>query len=270
MLSSRLIFALACICLVVVTLAVSPLLAKSRSNSNRLKYSAPQAVEKALNGKSLELADGTIVRLASLQVPNIKETSGLLRAGEPMGEDSQAFLQKLVAGKKLELRPEPPLIDRKGRRVAIAKLEDGTTVQESVLHAGMGVVYPFPDNKEFLTEMLAAEKEARNAGHGIWANEYWKPADSNAVHVEKERYQLVQGTIRKVATAGGNWYLNFGDNYKTDFTGFIQKADYSQQFRQYSLKSLEGKKVILRGWVYNRDGVMMDIVMPEQIEVSAQ
>ena len=57
----------------------------------------------------------------------------------------------------------------------------------------------------------------------------------------------MQGIIQKVATAGGNWYLNFGDNYKTDFTGFIQKADYSQQFRKYDLKSLQGKTVLLRG-----------------------
>jgi endonuclease YncB( thermonuclease family) len=267
MFSSRLIFVLASVGLIAATLVISPLLAKSGVSSNRLKYSAPITATKALNGKSFVLKDGTIVRLASLQVPNIQETTGLMRAGEPMGENSQEFLQKLIAGKKLELRPEPPMIDRKGRRVAIARLADGTSVQENILRAGMGVVYPFPYNKDFLPEMLSAEKEARTAKRGIWSNLYWKPTSASTLHIEKERYQLVHGTIQKVATAGGNWYLNFGEDYKTDFTGFIQKADYSQQFRKYDLKSLQGKTVLLRGWVYRRDGVMMDIAMPEQIEV---
>lgn len=232
------------------------------------RYSSPIKVSHILNGKSFVLEDGTIVRLASLQVPNIEETDGLKRPGEPMGKEAKAFLKNLLQGKSVELRPEPALIDRKGRRVALAQLaEIHTSVQEAMLTAGMAVVYPFPDQKEALPILLAAEASARKEQKGIWTHPYWQPANAATyTHTEKERYQLVTGIVQKVASAGGNWYLNFGTDYKSDFTGFIQKSDLSQQFHDYDLRKLEGQKVTLRGWVYTRDGVMMDIVMPEQIE----
>jgi micrococcal nuclease len=239
----------------------------SEARVSRLRYSSPQKVADIINGKSFTLADGTIVRLASLQVPNREETTGLRRAGEPMGEESHQFLKQMIQGKEVQLRPEPALLDRKGRRVAQAKLLDGKPVQLAMLEAGMAVVYPFADNREFLPEMLAAEESARKQQRGIWAHPYWQPVPAEILACpEKERYQLVSGKVQKVASAGGNWYLNFGNDYKTDFTGFIQKADYSRYFKAEDLRTLEGQQVLIRGWIYCRDGAMIDIVLPEQVD----
>ncbi len=224
-------------------------------------------VRKILTAKSFVLADGTVVRLACLQAPNVQEKSGEMRAGEPEGEQSKAALADLLKGQKVTLHPEPPLLDRHDRRVAFATLADGRMVQKEMLKQGHAMVYPFADQREYLAELLAIEKEARTAKRGIWGNAYWQPASTDMPAVEKERFQLVQGIVKQVAQVGGNWYLNFGEDYKTDFTAFVPKQDYSAHFNKMDLKKLEGKKALLRGWVYNRDGVTIDLVLPEQLEV---
>lgn len=223
--------------------------------------------QKIINGKSFVMEDGTIVRLACLQAPNIQEQDGKMRPGEPMGEQAKATLTKLVKGQPLRLLPEPPLLDRHGRRVAFVKLANGVSVQEAMLKAGMALVYPFADQREKLSSLQKAERQARDTKRGIWAHPYWRPIEANRVTVENERYRLVQGRVKQVAQAGGNWYLNFGEDYKTDFTAFIPAKDYKRYFAKQDLKPLQGKSVLLRGWVYARDGVMMDVTLPEQIEV---
>ncbi len=223
-------------------------------------------VQKVINGKTLILENGILVRLASLQVPNIHELTGKKRPGEPLGEEAAQTLRQLVEGKKVSLLPDPPQMDRHGRRLAFLTLADGRSVQEEMLKAGMALVYPFADQRDKAKELLAAEKEARAAQRGIWADAYWEPADAASIRVPRERYQLVRGIISKVAGAGGNWYLNFGKDYKTDFTAFIKGSDYRKYFKNYNLMDLQGKQVLLRGWVYRRDGAAMDVVLPEQIE----
>lgn len=225
------------------------------------------AASEVINGKSLVLEGGAVVRLASIQVPNVQETSGQMREGEEGGEAAKAALANLVKGQKIALQPKQPALDRKGRRVAFAVLEDGRSVQEEMIKSGYALAYPFLDHREKLPALLALEKEARNAKRGIWKLPYWQPVAADEVTVEKERFQLVQGVVKQVAQAGGNWYLNFGDDYKTDFTGFIAKGDIRTGFDDYDIRGLQGKKVILRGWVYNRDGVAMDLNQHEQIEV---
>lgn len=219
------------------------------------------------NAKTLQLEGGTTVRLACLQAPNVKEATGQLRPGEPRGEEAKAALARLVKGHQIRLQPEPPVLDRHGRRLAFVTLDNGQEVQQEMLKAGMAMVYPFPDNRDKLPGLLAAERGARKAKRGIWADPYWQPAQAATVAAPKERYQLVQGVVRQVASAGGNWYLNFGEDYKTDFTAMIKQADYLHYFSGQDLTLLQGKTVLLRGWVYARDGVMVDVTLPEQIEV---
>jgi micrococcal nuclease len=70
-----------------------------------------------------------------------------------------------------------------------------------------------------------------------------------------------------VADVQGRFFLNFGSDYKKDFTGAISPKD-ARSFASAGLdiKSLEGKKVRLRGWIYERNGPAMDLTHPEQVE----
>jgi endonuclease YncB( thermonuclease family) len=225
-------------------------------------------VKRVLNGKSLQLVDGRIVRLASLQVPNITEQTGLKRAGQPMGVQSHQALIDLVQGKKLRLEFGAQKEDRKGRLIALAYLPDGRNLQAEMISAGWGMVYPFPDLVEPLPAWLRLEDAARKAGKGIWQNDYWQPRAALRLPEEnpEERFMLVEGIAKKVAKVKGGWFINFDQDWKSDFTAVISKEDAKEHFQGKDLSWLEGKRLRMRGWIYRYNGPAMDIHQPQQIE----
>lgn len=218
-------------------------------------------VAKAINTKSFTTIDGKTVRLASLQAPNLPD----LRPGEPMGDEAHTALAALIEGKVVQLRIIEAA-DRHGRIVADVYDERGRWVQEEMIKAGMAMVYSFADNQATLPRLLSAEREARTANRGIWALPYYAPVDAEHAATRLNRYALVEGAVTQAAKPRDNWYINFGEDWKTDFTGFVARKD-NRYFKKYDLTALKGKRVRLRGWVYEHDGPAMDITHPGQIEV---
>ncbi|MEE9251245.1 MAG: thermonuclease family protein, partial [Alphaproteobacteria bacterium] len=63
----------------------------------------------------------------------------------------------------------------------------------------------------------------------------------------------------------------FGDNWRTDFTASVAPRDRRLFEREgHDLMALEGRSVRVRGWVKLRNGPMIEITHPEQIEVLAR
>jgi hypothetical protein len=81
------------------------------------------------------------------------------------------------------------------------------------------------------------------------------------------RFVLVDGTIRAVAVFSDKAYLNFGADYRTDFTALIEGSDLALfQAEGYDLKGLRGRAVRVRGWLQRLNGPMIAVSHPEQIE----
>ena len=227
-------------------------------------------IAQTLNAKNLLTQSGEHLRIASIQAPNMAETSGKMRPGQPMGKEATAALAALVNGKQLSIiqsTTEPT--DRHGRSVALLSLPSGESLQARLIADGWAIAYPFPDFREYIREWQAHEDTARKAKLGIWAHPYWQVADALTLPDAEpdERYQLVEGVVKQAKQVRNNWYLNFGDDYRTDFTGFISKADAKRAFADMDIAALTGKRVRIRGWVYRRNGPSIDIALPEQIEV---
>jgi hypothetical protein len=62
-------------------------------------------------------------------------------------------------------------------------------------------------------------------------------------------------------------FLNFGPDYKTDFTIAIAKRDFRNFGRGFDPKRYAGQSVRVRGWVEAINGPNIDVTHPEQIEV---
>jgi hypothetical protein len=83
-------------------------------------------------------------------------------------------------------------------------------------------------------------------------------------------YELVEGRVLLADRAGGRLYLNFGRNWKQDFTAVLD-AKALKTFAQSGIdpSRFEGSLVRIRGWVDDRDGPRIEVTHPEQIEVLA-
>ena len=78
--------------------------------------------------------------------------------------------------------------------------------------------------------------------------------------------QIVEGIVTSTADVRGQIYLNFGADYKTDFTIAIARK-YRRKFEAIDPLSLEGARVRVRGWIELYNGPMIWIDHPERLEV---
>lgn len=220
-----------------------------------------------VDGDTLELDTGTVVRLVGLQAPKLPLGRPRFKAW-PLADESKAALERLTLNKRVTLSYGGARVDRYGRALAHLHDESGTWIQGEMLRQGMARVYTFADNTALAVEMLALEREARAARRGIWNHPFYAIRD----HLEAGRYtdsfQLVEGRVRQVATVRGRTYLNFGDDWKTDFTVYIGPKD-GRRMRGagFDPQAYEGHRVRVRGWLTWYDGPNIRVTHKEQIEV---
>jgi hypothetical protein len=115
---------------------------------------------------------------------------------------------------------------------------------------------------------LSHEAAARRAGRGLWALPLYAVRQAATIGArDLGRFVLVEGRVRQAAVFADKAYLNFGPNYRTDFTAVIEADDLALfQTEGYDLKQLTGQALRLRGWLQMLNGPMITITHPEQIE----
>lgn len=231
-------------------------------------------VRNVLDGDTLYFKTGLKIRLSGMQAPKLS----LGREGFkdwPLGEESKAALTSLTAGKTLQLYYGGEKRDRYKRALAqVHVLDDAGApdiwVQEEMIRLGMGRVYTWPDTYQDTAKLYAAEADARTARRGIWAHDYYKvrgPAP-DALAQDVDSFQVVEGIVTSVADIRGTVYVNFGANYKTDFTIVVPKKARKRFKRDgFDPLTLEGARVRVRGWVELKNGPMMWLDHPQRLEV---
>ena len=207
------------------------------------------------DGRTLLLADGRELRLAGIEVT----------------ADSRAALQTLVAGHPLRLERLGPERDRYGRLVAFAFIE-GTphSVQQTLLEQGRARVSARIGDKACADALLSAERAARAARRGLWADPNFAPLSAeNLTRLQAMRGQfaLVEGKVLSVRESGATIYVNFGRRWTRDFTVTILRR-MGRAFGAAGVepKKLEGRRIRVRGWIEQRGGPIISAETPEQIE----
>lgn len=224
-------------------------------------------VVEIIDGDTVVLDDGSEVRLVGLQAPK-------LALGRPdfedwpLADEARASLEDLLLDEDVTLAYGGRRVDRHGRLLAHLFLADGTWVQAAVLSDGMARVYSFPDNRAAVQELLDLEIAARTAGRGIWAEPWYAVRTIDGLESEIDSFQLVEGRVIDVARVKDRAYLNFGTDWKTDFT-LVLDEDALRLFEAAGVdpENFEGRRVRARGWLESFNGPMIEITHPEQIEV---
>ena len=82
---------------------------------------------------------------------------------------------------------------------------------------------------------------------------------------------MIEGRVLDAAKVKGTVYLNFGENWRSDFTITIENRA-RRTFIKSKLDplSLEGRRIRVRGWLKRRNGPGIKATHPEQIEVIEQ
>ena len=234
-----------------------------------------RAVVSVIDGDTLLLDDQSKLRLvgALAPAPPVPDTTV---ADWPPAAAAKAALERFVNGQSLLLEFGGRKADRYGTQLAQAFVAGETGefwLQGRMVEEGLARAYSFPDNHGCAAELVELEAAARALGRGIWANAAYAVRDATKPR-ELLRYlgscQLVEGTVADIGASKGSVYLNFGDDWHTDFTASLEPRD-RQQFEKASidLMTLKGKRARVRGWIESANGPSIRVTHPEQIEIVA-
>jgi micrococcal nuclease len=223
--------------------------------------------EKALDGDTLALSGGRVLRLAGVLAPKPADRGREREIADAVAA-ARAGLDRLAAGKTLTLWHGELAEDRHGRVFAYARTAEGLWLQDELLRLGHVRVFTQAGAADRAAEMLKLEAEARAAKRGLWALAAYAVRGDEEAGRFTESFQLVEGRVLKAASARELYYLNFGRDFRRDFTIGLDRAAL-RLFRRAGLDpaALEGKRIRVRGWLLWRGGPYIGATHPEQVEV---
>lgn len=245
--------------------------AKIRSSVNRLVEGGKIIVKDVIDGDTVRLKkpvnSSREIRLVGIQAPKLPLGRKGFKAW-PLAKESKKALEKLIKRKKLKIKYGGRRQDRHRRLLAHLYDQDNKWIQGELLRLGMARVYSFPDNRSQVAKMLKIERKARKAKRGIWDHSFYEIRTDEETSEHIGTFQLVRGKISNAAKVRTRVYLNFGKNWREDFT-IMLRPRARRYFKKAGINPLEmkGETVLVRGWLRKRNGPMIEVTHPEQIEV---
>lgn len=239
----------------------------------------PGRIDAALPGNpSVRLADGRTLRLADLRSPGPNADGPTTDFAVPIADDTRpsepgraptdglAATLAALEGAEVLVRPLPGApIDRHGRTLGTAVLKDtGADLSHALLADGLALVEPAVMSEECLAVLLAAERQAEAAKKGIWAREAVLSALSRDLAAKAGQRVLVAGTVQSVGRSRRSIYLNFGADWRSDFTVMLSPSTAKELAEDPA--ALAGARVRIRGVLEAWNGGLIKVEHPAQIE----
>jgi endonuclease YncB( thermonuclease family) len=229
----------------------------------RAASAAPCQFESQGEGRVTAIVDARSVRLddgREIRLTGIESTAA-----------TKQVLTSLLAGRDVTLRGSDDTPDRYGRQGALVFIgESEVPVQAMLLAQGDALVSAEITDKDCAAVLMASEAAARRQKKGSWADPLAiKNAESpDDIAAGIGRFVVVEGKVLSVRQAGAMTYLNFGRNWTRGFAATISKRTQPAfESAGIALKSLENKRIRVRGWVEESTGPRIDVRLVGQIEL---
>ncbi|MDP7192461.1 MAG: thermonuclease family protein [Arenicellales bacterium] len=200
-----------------------------------------EAIDRVIDGDTLVLVSGEVIRLAGINTPELGHEG---RLAEPLAQAARAALQTLVEGIEAQVEDAVEPRDRHGRTLAYLFTPNGTSIQAALLRQGLASAVAISPNDAYLREYIAAEDAARRAGRGIWALPYYAPHPPDGA---RGGYQFVHGKASLIEM--GEKWLAF--SLSRQFVILVRRTDWQDHFN-YLPRALDQAAVTVRGWVGKR------------------
>ncbi len=241
-----------------ITMMVASILAMAvnRAEAEQAEE-GPVAVAAITRHGDIVLKDDRRLCLAGLRVPVDRDGAGA---------EVRRALDGLIGGRSVRFASDSSApYDRYGCLTATVWTADGRSLQHALLERGLAMVRILPDSVRGLDAMLAVEDRARRARRGVWSRRGAQPRAADDLDGLIGTVQIVEGRVRRVSDNERYAYLNFGADWRTDFTVRLDRTLIESG--GLDLAGLEGKTLRVRGLVQEARGPLIDISHLAQIEI---
>ena len=224
-------------------------------------------VTEVVNPLTVKLDDGRFIHLAGLDYPDLDfyDPGDLSVTAQEILDD---FLKDQDVIIYQTLSKDEGRMNRMGHHIAhLVRTRDKTWVQGMLIALGVARVRTTQYNPEMATQMLALEDQARTQKVGLWAMEEYNVLTPEGTFKHIGSYQVIEGQVISVSMRSNKLYLNFGNNWKQDFTVRISPNRY-HDYEKNGLhpRRWSGRRIRVRGWLESYNGPFLDIDHPERIE----
>jgi len=154
-------------------------------------------------------------------------------------------------------------MDRYGRKTARVVDSQKENLAVRLVAEGMAVFMPGSGlSAREVANFLEAEKAARQESRGAWGKGFSILSTTRDVPVGK--YVVVEGIVRRVGKSRDMAFLDFGEDYRKDFTIVVPKKLW-KFFDGFS--GISGQRVRVRGFVLSRYGPQIQVSHKESLEI---
>jgi endonuclease YncB( thermonuclease family) len=247
--------------------------AHAEPSTCRLEAGPTRTVVRVIDGETFVVDGGAEVRLAGAMSPRAGDTAAS-DAVLPLEETARRALEALILGNPVALAFEGRRTDRYGRLLAQVFTRGGAGpvwVQGHMLRQGLARAHGVPESAACLDQMLSQERLAREENRGLWSEAVyrvrsaWRTGELLGL---RSTYQIVEGRVAGASERGGRVYLNFGQDWRQDFTAGLDAAAAKLVVQSgIDVRGLAGRQVRIRGWIERRGGPYVEVRHPYQIEL---
>ncbi len=191
---------------------------------------------------------------ALVTIVTLQDNRAELSDGRRVTLSGIAALQPLTLPAKWRNRPISTdcsaSTDRYGQTSCLIRAKDGALLQQALIQNSSAIIYSATALRADIMALLPQEKASCE--------------DALTITAKPNRWAVVEGTVKQVTTLKKATYLNFGDDWKSDFTIYIPKAT-QKAFAPDALLALEGKTVQVRGWLHSYYGPRITLFNPQMM-----
>ena len=225
-------------------------------------------VKRVIDDLTLVLDNDKIIRLVGLDIPDRHADKQPAHA-----IDAYNALKTAFAGKEVTLYQTRD--KKKGRTnrmqhelAHIIRSRDKLWAQGLLLRNGFARLRTTPDNPELAAQMQEIEAQARDDDLGLWTLPKYSVLSPQEADTYINSFQIVEGRVRAVASVRNTIYLNFGQNWRQDFTIALPVSLRKDLLAQgLDPMTWQGKYVQARGWLEKYNGPYLDITHIEKIQL---
>lgn len=224
--------------------------------------------------RSLRLDDGTEVVLQGILPPSKLDHRSVAESWSLPAKTAKALVQATV-GRTIELSGNARNRDRYGRRIAHVHVRTNAHklwLQAFLAQTGLARVADGEIKDKCKSAiLLRAENAARDKQVGLWSDAGYAIKDASKpwqILRYRSTFQIVEGRVRAVARVRSRVYVNFGRQWKRDFTiGVRSRLAKKLRISGLRLEQLKGRRIRIRGWIDRRGGPFIELTSASQISL---
>lgn len=182
------------------------------------------AVKRIVDGDTIELVDGRLVRYIGLNAPEIDHERN---TAEPFGFEARMRNAELIGGRRIRLEFDLERLDAYGRTLAYVFLLDGSLVNEKLLRSGVSYcLYKMP-NVKYADRLLRAQRDAMQARLGLWSD--WRETQDRYVgNRNSRRFHL--STCPEVKRISPQNRIRFASHWDAFWAGYAPSRECQKTY----------------------------------------